>query len=86
MEENNYWNISEDRVAKTIKSNILVIYRQDIYERPINYVRIGRFNPNDFEFEEIRDYWFYNTMLAFKAFKPYVQSTTGKQFYRLKFL
>ena len=78
MDEHNYWEISEDRVKNAIKSNILVVYKEDLYERPVNYVRIGRFNPGDYEFEEIRAYWFYNTMLCFKAFKPYVESTTGR--------
>ena len=77
MEENNYWNIDESRIPNIIKHHVLIVYKQDIYERPINYMRMGRFFPNDYEFEEIRTYCFWNLMNVNKEFKPYVESNIG---------
>lgn len=80
MTDNNYWEIEDSRIPNIINEHILIVYKEDIYERPINYVRIGRFFPNDFEFEEIRTYLFWNYQNAMKAYKSHVQSTISNFF------
>lgn len=80
MNENNLWTIDESRIPNIIKDHVLIVYKQDMYERPINYMRMGRFLPSNYEFEEIRTYCFWNLMNVMKSFKPYVESNIGKHF------
>lgn len=74
MNENNYWDVEESRIPNMVNLNVLWVHKQDIYERPIAYLRIGRFYPGEYEFEEIRNYMFWNAWNIRKAFKPHIES------------
>lgn len=74
MEENDYWHVDENRISNIIKANVFCVHKEDYWERPIVYLRIARFVPSDYEFEEIRDYCFWNSENVRKAFKPHVES------------
>lgn len=34
MREHDYWVVNEDRIPNIVKKNILLVYREDMYERP----------------------------------------------------
>lgn len=74
MLENNVYEISDDRISNMKPENILICYGEDKYERPISYMRVGRFHPSKNDFTEIRDYLFWNVMNIRNAFKPHVES------------
>lgn len=74
MLENNVYEISDDRISNMKPENILICYGEDKYERPISYMRVGRFYPSKNDFTEIRDYLFWNVMNIRNAFKPHVES------------
>lgn len=74
MKDNDMYAISDDRVSNIKPLNVIVIYNEDKFERPVQYTRISRFIPGNFEYEELKDYWFYNIMNMRNAFKPHVES------------
>ena len=74
MKENDYWKIDDTKIPNLIDSHIFSVYKEDIYERPVVYLRVARFCPSDYEFEEVISYCFWNYMNIRKSFKPHVDS------------
>jgi hypothetical protein len=74
MHENDFWEVDESRIPNFINSNILIVYKEDIYQRPISYLRVCRFVPSDYEFEETLQYLFWNAADIRNAFRPHVDS------------
>ena len=56
MKDNDMYAISDDRVSNIKPLNVIVIYNEDKFERPVQYTRISRFIPGNFEYEELKDY------------------------------
>jgi hypothetical protein len=73
MKDNNFDVIEDSRCQTLVDTKTFAVYKEDIHERPLVYIRIARLVPGDFELDAVRTYLFWNAYKTRSAFKPHIE-------------